>query len=445
MVMAFAIASPLSILALTGTWRGELSLGVNKLPLVFHFSEEADGQSRCTIDSPMQGATGIPATVNYCDADSVSLEVKSIGASFAAKILGSEIKGTFSQRGYSFPLTLTPEQSIYERRPQTPRPPYPYTTTDTTFVSTDGTVLSGTITMPEEREEFTPAVVLVTGSGPQNRDEELFEHRPFAVIADYLARNGIASLRYDDRGVGESKGDFAKAGLDTFEADAEAAVNFLRGMGGKGKTGIIGHSEGGTIALKLASEGKVDFAVSLAGAFAKGKDLILAQNIRAIEKLNVSPKQKEDVTTLISEVFDDIIEGKNYSEIKIDDYITAGNLDIPPLFLTSLRRNLNATQGTYFRQLVSLDPSEWLGAVTVPVLAVNGMCDTQVDCAANLGALKRYLPSAETKQYDGLNHLFQHAVTGEVSEYAGIKETISAEVLNDIAAFIKSTSQLPAN
>lgn len=430
--MALAALAGAECAAVDGDWQGQLSLGPRKLPLIFHFN--ADGQ--CTLDSPAQGATGIEARMAYCDNDSVAIEIAGIGASYRGRITAGVIDGVFTQGGFSLPLTLSPELSLYERRPQTPRTPFPYITRDTTFASADGSLLAATLTMPDKATAPVKAVVFITGSGPQDRDEQLFDHRPFAVIADFLARNGVASLRYDDRGTGKSGGDFSTATLDSFREDASAAVKMLRGVAGIGEVGVIGHSEGGTIALRLAADHEVDFTISLAGAMVKGKDLILAQNLHALDQLQMTSKQRDDVMTLISVVFDDIIAGKDYAGIRFEDYIKGCQLDIPPLITASMRRNLASAAGPYFRQILSLDPSQWLSGIKVPVFALNGTLDTQVDCDDNLAAVAAALPEATVKPYQGLNHLFQHASTGDPSEYPVITETISPEVLTDILHFI---------
>lgn len=422
--------------AFDGVWRGEISVGMSKLPLVFNFSEDWAGQTRCTMDSPMQGAKGIPTTVKYCKDDSLSLKINSIGATFSGRFSQKEISGTFTQRGQSFSLVLTPEKSLLERRPQTPCAPFPYKEIDTTFVSADGTVLAGTLTLPTDMKKNEPAVVFITGSGPQNRDEEVFEHRPFAVIADYLARNGVASLRYDDRGVEKSGGDFATTDFDVLKADALAAVGLLVGMSDIGKVGAIGHSEGGTIALSLAADRSVDYAVSLAGAIVKGKDIIISQNIHGIDKLGLSESQREDFLALLSAVLDDVIAGKNVSEINIDEYVATGNLGIDPSLLSILKQGLPAMCTPAYRKLLATDPSQWLGKIKVPVMALNGTLDSQVDSRANLQVMRKKVKKAKIKEYQGLNHLFQHAVTGEVSEYGEIEETISPEVMEDIIQFI---------
>lgn len=213
---------------LKGAWRGELDLGRTKLPLVLRFSESEAGETRCTLDSPSQGARGIEMAVELCTADSVALSCEALRARFTGRVMGCLIRGRFEQQGAKLPLNLVPEIVIGERRPQTPKPPYPFSVVDTVFTAADGAVMSATLCMPAEAEgTAVPAVVMVTGSGPQNRDEELMDHRPFAVIADYLARRGIASLRYDDRGTGRSTGDFASATTYTFKDDAVSGWRLL--------------------------------------------------------------------------------------------------------------------------------------------------------------------------------------------------------------------------
>lgn len=423
--------------AIDGDWRGNLAVGNTNLPLVLHFSNSPDGRIKCTFDSPAQGATGIAGRVVYCTYDSVAVNIPAIDASFSGRIVPGVIMGSFRQKGYSFPLEFVPELSLLERRPQTPVPPFPYTTVDTTFTSADGTVLAGILTMPENHGEDVPAVVLVTGSGPQNRDEEIFEHRPFAVIADYLARNGIATFRYDDRGTAKSHGDFKTAEISTFKDDAAAAFRLLKSVAGISRVGILGHSEGGTIALMLAADGMPSFVISMAGAAERGKDIIMSQNRLSLEKLQLSEKQVDDALTLLSMCFDEIIAGNDTSKIDIEKYIGDNSLDVPSMLVPSIKQSMSAATSPYFRQLISLDPSQWLGKVKCPVLALNGSADTQVNSMANLGVIKDGVRQAIVKEYPGLNHLFQHAATGDITEYINIRETISPEVLADIVAFIR--------
>lgn len=426
--------------ALTGRWRGELTLGPNKLPLVFSFSEVGGGITTATMDSPMQNAVGIPLAVTLCTADSVSVSCPSIGASFSGRVAEGRIAGTFSQSGYKFPLVLTPEESILDRRPQTPQPPFPYTVTDTVFASADGTLLAGTLTMPECTNGNTvPVVVMLTGSGPQNRDEEIFEHRPFAVIADMLARNGVASLRFDDRGTGKSEGSFAAADINTFKADAESALAFVRSLPGFGKAGFLGHSEGGSIAVVSAPESRPDFIISLAGMVVPSRETLLAQNRRSLEANGVTGAGRDASLCLLGLVFDEISRqyaaGKN-APIDIDALCEANGLTVPDLVLQSVKA-VNTGRNGYFDSLVSLDPTPFLSRISCPVLAINGSKDTQVDAKLNLGAFSARVKNVEVHEMPGLNHLMQHADTGDVAEYGQIKETISPEVLEIMSTFLE--------
>lgn len=426
--------------ALSGSWRGDLNLGQMKVPLVFNFSETESGETQCTLDSPSQGAKGIATEVVHCSADSIALTCNAIGASYTGNLYSGTIKGRFEQRGYAFPLDLTPDIPVEERRPQTPKPPFPYSVTDTTFVAPDGAIMSATLTIPmTEGSKKMPAVVMVTGSGPQNRDEEIYEHKPFAVIADYLARNGIASLRYDDRGTGKSTGDFITSSTLTFKDDAVSGIEFLRSMRCIGPVGVLGHSEGGTIAFIIGSEGKADFIISLAGMAISGKETMMRQNEQNLDKLNLSEVDKANSLKLIDIVFDEMATQTKQGvskPINIDDLVANNNLSVPQMVTQSLKTT-QKTRGPWVDTLITLNPREFLGSVKCPVLAINGTKDTQV-YSDNLKVINEHIPQAETKLMPGLNHLLQHAATGEVSEYDEIRETISPEVLDAIKLFIKN-------
>lgn len=438
-MIAVVIISAVDVYALTGSWRGTLNLGQMKVPLVFNFSETATGETQCTMDSPSQGAKGIATEVVLCTADSVSLTCNTIGVSYTGKISAGSINGRFSQRGYVFPLDLTPDSPAEERRPQTPKPPYPYNVTDTTFTAPDGAVMSATLTLPSTLDSRKiPAVVMVTGSGPQNRDEEYFDHKPFAVIADFLARNGIASLRYDDRGTGKSTGDFLTSTTFTFKDDAVSGIEFLRSIDCIGRVGILGHSEGGTIAFMAGAEDKADFIVSLAGMAISGKETMMRQNKHALDKSGLSDADKTNSLKIIGIVFDTIarqVRNGVTAPIDIDSIVAANGVQLPQQIIQSLKMT-QSTRAPWVDSFLTINPREYLADVKCPVLAINGEKDMQVN-PDNLSVIKEFVPKAETMLMADLNHLLQHAVTGEITEYDEIRETISPDVLEAIVQFIK--------
>lgn len=440
LAVAMALLSCIDALALRGGWRGDLVVGEMNIPLVFNFSKNVDGGISCTMDSPSQGAKGIPVTVLLCTPDSISLECNAIGAKFNGNVSNDTIVGKFEQRGFTFPMTLTHEAPLTERRPQTPRPPYPYIVKDTLFMASDGVALTGTLSIPVvEKSRTIPAVVMVTGSGPQNRDEELFDHKPFAVIADYLARNGVASLRYDDRGTGASKGDFVKSTTYTFKDDAKSGIEFMRTIPGISKTGIIGHSEGGTIAFMLGAENVPDFIISLAGLAVSGKDGLMAQNARTLDKSGITGKDKENSLSLISLLFDEMAaQGKAgiSKPIDPDSLAKAHGIEVPEEILSNLR-STQKIRTSWFDIFLGINPAESIANIKCPLLAINGDKDTQVEAEPNLAVIKKNCPGAEIRMMQSLNHMMQHAQTGDVAEYNEIRETISPEVLEIILEFIK--------
>ena len=391
--------------ALIGSWSGKLKFGPMSLTLVLHL-EQADGYVTATFDSPDQGEKGIPAMKEFLDDDSLALSVEPLYMTYRAKLKEGKLEGTFTQRGKSLPLVMA--RGVPElKRPQQPHPPYPYKTQEVTFKNKeDGAKLAGTLTWPVKSghdKHWKPTVVLlVSGSGQQNRDEELLGHAPFLVLADYLARQGIATLRYDDRATAASVGgEVANATTEDFMRDAAAGLAFLRKKNKFGKIGCLGHSEGGAIAFMLAARGQTDFIISLAGPGVKGDTLLVAQSNRILE-LSGEPA---DLTT--------------------EQY----------------RQNISNMQMPWLQWFINYDPSEDIRRSSCPVFALNGDLDCQVISSLNLPAIRRLLPSSPqnlVREYPGLNHLFQHCTTGLPDEYGRIEETLSPEVLQDIAQWIHS-------
>lgn len=412
----------LSACSQTGVWSGDLEVQGIKLPLVFHLDDDNP-----TMDSPAQSATGIPVLLTRIDPDSISINIPAIAANFSGKCDGTQIIGIFTQRGMTFPLTLNPGE-IKNARPQTPQPPYPYTQEEVSFTNGDA-VLSGTLTLPADYNRQTPVMIMVTGSGLQNRDEEIFEHKPFAVIADALARNGIATLRYDDRGFGASTGDAINCTTEDLKNDALAGIELLRKR--FDKVGVLGHSEGGTISLMLGADGEVDFIVSLAGMAVSGKELLIDQNRLLLTQAGYPLQVVEDYCTLLSEVFD--------GNESITEKLEAANL--PKELHDNLQPVLWQIKTPYMQYFLTLDMRDRLGNIECPVLALNGTKDTQVSYQNNLEALKTGLqanPQNKVMALDNLNHLFQHCQTGATTEYATIEETISPEVPEIICQWINS-------
>ena len=407
-ILLFSIA--LFSHAQTGTWSGKLDVQGTKISLVFHLDEENP-----TMDSPDQGAKGIPIEVTRTATGSITIKVPSIGATYEGLWLIKQIAGTFKQMGASLPLTLTPGEEKLNR-PQTPVGPFPYATEEVAFANGDA-VLKGTLVLPEGYGRKTPVLIMVTGSGLQNRDEEIYEHKPFAVIADALARAGIATLRYDDRGFGESTGDLVHCTTEDMKNDALAGIGLLRER--FDRVGVIGHSEGGTIALMLAAEKKADFIVSLSGMVVSGKETLLWQNRVSLAEAGVPAETIDSYCKALETVF---------------DASTAG-MPLPSTSQFNLPAALSQNLLPYLKHFVTLDVRQLLGGISCPVLALNGTKDMQVEAESNLGALRSGLPDNPCNKFEtveGVNHMFQHCQTGMTTEYRDIEETFAPEVLETL-------------
>ncbi|MBR4977851.1 MAG: alpha/beta hydrolase [Bacteroidales bacterium] len=408
--------------AQTGTWSGKLDVQGIKLSLVFHLDEENP-----TADSPDQGAKGIPIQVERKAFGGITIKIPSLGASYEGIYTIQKIAGTFRQAGLSLPLTLIPGEDK-PNRPQTPQGPFPYTTEEVTFMN--GNIpLNGTLVLPEGYSRTTPALIMVTGSGLQNRDEEIYDHKPFAVIADALARAGIATLRYDDRGFGGYEGNINDCTTEDFKNDALAGMDLLRKR--FDKVGVIGHSEGGTIALMIATEQKADFIVSLAGMVVSGAETLVSQNRIALAQAGIDASVTDIYCKAIEEAFTATMKGSSMPDI--DDY------DLPAALKQNYIAVLSQIRMPYMRHFIALDMRPLLDRIACPVLALNGTKDIQVEHENNLSALRDGLPSNKKtciEAVEGVNHLFQHCTTGTVSEYGEIEETISPAVLETIIQWI---------
>ena len=434
---------------ITGSWTGKLDIMGTKLNLVFNITKGSDGKIGCTLDSPDQGAKGIPAEITVTDGTAVKITIQQLAVVYEGRLADGMLKGKFTQNGFSFPLDMKPG-TVKQDRPQTPQPPYPYTTEEVTFTnSDDNATLSGTMTYPtgfdKQKKGTVPVVIMVTGSGQQNRDEELFGHKPFLVLADYLARNGIATLRYDDRGTGKSTGNAAEATTENNMKDALAAVNYARKTGKFGSVGVLGHSEGGTIAFMLGSRGKADFIVSMAGPGVSGDSILIEQNRMALAMTGLPPYMTDAYCTALAGVLASISDGTAMASpeeaVRKATEKAGGNL---PQQLADNLAQVIKTATPWLKYFIAYDPTDDIKAVKCPVMAINGEKDTQVSAQTNTAAIRRLLPgnpSNTIKTYPGLNHLFQTCTTGLAIEYGQIEETIAPEVLKDIAEWINTVGK----
>ena len=437
---------------ITGQWSGVLSVQGMKMRIVFHIQKTEDGY-KSTMDSPDQGAIGLPVTNTEFDGSKISLTASNLGLLYEGELKTDSIAGVLKQSGMTIPLNLkkTNDEVKPLNRPQEPKPPFPYRSEDLTFENKDaGVTLAGTLTMPETGSNFT-AVILISGSGAQDRNEELMGHKPFLVIADYLTRRGIAVLRYDDRGYAQSTGNFATATTADFATDAENAIAYLKTRKeiNPHKIGLMGHSEGGVIAPMVAARSNdVGFIVMLAGSGLRGDVLLLLQEEAAYKLSGLSDEKVEKLIKINAKIFDRIVGTNELLSLQeISDFMTTLKDEIEDVALEGMTADRYIQQFTvslaypWMQFFLRYDPASALEKVKCPVLAVIGSKDFQVPAKENLDAISAALKKtgntkATVKEYPGLNHLFQECTTGSSAEYAIIEQTFSPEVLKDLGDWI---------
>lgn len=426
------------------SWSGEVAIGANKLKMGFNIKNLPDGKQSCTMDVPQQGAKDIPVEITRNDSDSLNLFISTLKAVYKGRKVSPEsIEGTFTQHGAVFSLSLKP--GAVSERPQTPVPPFAYKTEEVIFKNeAESAELSGTLTYPVNYKKLkrgsVPVVLMVTGSGSQDRNEEIFGHKPFLVIADFLARNGVASLRYDDRSTGGSKGPTKNITTMNNLADAKAGISYLRSLDKFGKIGVLGHSEGGTIAFMMGAEKSVDFIVSLAGTAANGIDVIVGQN-KALMQLQGTPqKLAKDYTSALRIVYNDRINKKDIKDkqLYVNELCKSNNFSLPESLKSNLEKCITFGD-EWLTWFLAYSPVEAIRKITCPVMALNGNMDMQVLSNDNLTLIKENLPANDKnliKEYASLNHMFQHCTPATALNYSAIEETISEEVLRDIINWI---------
>jgi uncharacterized protein len=434
-----------------GDWLGALDTGKMKLRLVLHITNTEDGLT-ANMDSPDQGAKGIPVTTITRDGAALKFEMKSIGGTFDGKIASdlSAFNGTWSQGGRSWPLVLKRVKNAAEleiRRPQNPVKPYPYREETVSYPNPAADIkLAATLTIPPGQGPF-PAVLLITGSGPHDRDESIVGHKPFLVLADYLTRKGIVVLRADKRGVGESQGDYSKAVMSDFASDADAGVAYLkiRGEVDHRKIGLVGHSEGAIEAPMAAAHNQdVAFIVMMAGPGVRG-DLLLQEQLKLIEQaagktateVEKDAADQREILAMVEKDKDDAVL-ENDIRAKLAGKVPEAQMGMQVKMVSS----------PWFRNLLEYDPAATLSKVTCPVLVIHGERDLQVPPQQNLPPIRKALQAGRNRNFEvdelpGLNHLFQAAKTGAVSEYSEIEETMSPVAMEKIASWILKQSAAP--
>jgi fermentation-respiration switch protein FrsA (DUF1100 family) len=451
-----------------GLWLGTLQIqGGAELRLLFNISTDSEGAVNATMDSLDQGVKGIPVDVVTYNAGKLHLEVKVARGTFDGTLKedGKTIDGEWKQPGLTLPLELSRiDEAPDTRKEQDPVKPYPYDEEEVVYENEDaGVKLAGTLTIPRSEGPF-PAVILITGSGQQNRDEEIFGHRPFLVLSDYLTRRGIAVLRVDDRGVGGSTGNFSEATTEDFAGDVLAGIEYLKSRKEIDPTriGLIGHSEGGLIAPIVAVESPdVSFIVMMAGPGIPGEEILYLQSdlisrAEGVDNETIARNNAlmKSIYSVVKEEQNDTIAAEKLRKLLMDEVENMSEEEKLSSGYTeaSLEAQVDAQVQTlispWMRFFLTYDPAPTLMKVKCPVLAINGEKDLQVPPEENLQAIEEALEAGGNKDYTvkelpGLNHLFQTAQTGSPSEYAKINETISPVALELIGDWISEHTANP--
>lgn len=445
-----------------GTWEGTLTVSTTSLRIVLHIND-SHGTYTATMDSPDQGAKGIPASRVEVNGDSLLLEVAVAHAKLSGKLTSdSTFSGQWIQ-GVSFPLDLKKlpagQTAIESKRPQTPKPPFPYQSNDVVYYNKNKSIQYGaTITKPIGNGPF-PALLLLTGSGQQNRDEELFGHKPFAVLADYLTRKGYMVLRVDDRGIGQTTGDVKAATTKDFADDAMVGLDYLKTLPDVDRTklGLLGHSEGGMIAEMVAAQrSDIDFVILLAAPGENIIDLMTDQNRAVLQSSGLISTQIESYLTLYKPLMTAITSaatdtaGRMAATTVVNHWIAKTPKDIVAATtgITNnsskqafIAKSVEELYKPWFRFFFRYQPDVYVRKMNTKVLALNGDKDIQVFSKTNLAALKASLQKSASKKFDvvelkGLNHLFQHCSKCTVAEYGELEETIAPEALEAIGTWL---------
>lgn len=426
-----------------GIWEGSLAAGGVRLRIALHIGAGSDRVLKATLDSIDQGVRGIPVTGVIWEAPELRLALPPLQANYVATMneAGDTLDGIWSQSGQQLPLVMKRVERASElSRPQTPKPPFPYREQPVTVRSQDGVELEGTFTIPPPAGAAKfPALLMISGSGPQDRDATMFGHKPFAVIADALTRRGFAVLRLDDRGVGKSKGNFRSATTQDFLQDAEAALDFLRARDpvDAKRIGLFGHSEGGIVAAMLAAKRPDDvaFLVTFGGPGIPMSRLLIEQGEAVLKSAGAPAEAIAKQRSIQEAMFPLLLSDKGSIELKTELDALFQVAEMPSAERTIASAQISQALSPWFRALLAIDPGRFFEKVRCPVLALNGELDTQVTAQSNLAGIGAALkrggnPQFRTVAIPKVNHLFQTAETGSPSEYQTAEESVSPAVLD---------------
>ncbi|WP_167737393.1 alpha/beta hydrolase family protein [Sphingomonas parva] len=430
-------ASPASAQQAVGAWNGRLTVGAMSLRIGVEVTRGADGTLSGTMSSPDQGAAGIPLSAVTLAGTHFSFEAPSIRGRYQAEWDAAQggWAGTWTQ-GQALPLVLRPGAVAAPARPQAPKPPFPYSEEEVAIDAAAGVRLACTFTRPRGTGPV-PAVFLVSGSGPQDRDEALAGHRPFAVLADHLTRAGIAVLRCDDRGFDRSTGDFATSVTQDYAADAIAVLAWLRRQQGIGKVGLVGHSEGGVVGPMVAArDPKLAFLALLAAPGIPMADLLVAQAEAVARSIGMPAERAAQEGQVTRRVIEAVAGAPSAEAARAAASRTLAEAGAGSEAIA----NQSAMVATpWFRGIAAYDPRPALAALRLPVLAINGATDTQVLAGPNLAGIReatRGNADVTIVELPGLNHLLQTSASGAPTAYAATEETMSPSALNLIAEWI---------
>ena len=439
---------------ITGNWNGSLTIMGSELIISFNLTE-SDNSFAGTMSVPQQNAIGIPLSKVTFENETLTILLDAAGLSYVGKRNATGFEGTFSQSGQTFAMNLTREGKELPKinRPQEPKEPFPYNIEEVTFENPTAKItLAGTLTLPKSNKPV-PVVVLISGSGPQDRNSELLNHKPFWIIADYLTRNGIGVLRVDDRGVGKSTGERANATTMDFASDVEAAVSFLKTKSevNSKKVGLIGHSEGGMIAPIVASKDKsIAFIVLLAGPGVPCDQLLIEQAYLIGKSGGLNETELEQAKKLNQSIYSLAKSDKTTEEVKkeIEVLLEKSLFDNPDTnYLSETQKKQMISQQSeqitspWFRFFMKFNPDDYLRKVKCPVLVLNGDKDLQVPAKMNTDGIQKSLTKAGNKRvttiiFPNINHLFQDCITGSIQEYGTIEQTISPKVLEEMSNWL---------